>query len=125
MSHVLRPLCLVELCHLWFVYSKPATWVALCRSNLPLICHCVVHSTTCFVGFHIEHIMWKYFSASLKVYSFDTTLEVIITGQFLGICCVMRKRMMTKESNQAGRSKLMNDEETTVINRQVGCNVIK
>lgn len=37
----------------------------------------------------------------------------------------MRKRMMTKESNQAGRSKLMNDEETTVINRQVGCNVVK
>ena len=69
--------------------------------------------------------MRKHFSASLKVYSFDTTLEVIITGQFLGICCVMKKRMMTKESNQAGRSKLMNDEETTVINRQVGCNVIK
>lgn len=69
--------------------------------------------------------MWKYFRSSLKVYSFDTTLEVIITGQFLGICCVMRKRMMTKESNQVGRSKLMNDEETTVINGQVGCNVIK
>ena len=33
--------------------------------------------------------------------------------------------MMTKESNEAGRSKLMNDEETTVINRQVGRNVFK